>query len=327
MKYLVLLTCLAFGCTADLGGVASYEAGVRVCAKGETTRGIDVSHWDGTIDWGKVAADNVAFTFIKATQGTTFVDPEFATNWAGARDAGVIRGAYHFFEPAVDAVAQADFFVQTAGVPEAGDFPLTIDLEKTDGATDAAIAAGALAFLQRLETLTGRVPIIYTSARVFDTELGTPAGFSKYPLWDANYTTLCPNISQPTWETWTFWQDTDKAMIDGIGVGCDQNHFNGTMAELVAFVNQAPVAPPDLMQPVDSGAPDLAPLLDMATVPDLAAPPIGPHGVVIHGGCGIGAPDGGGSDGGGGETLSAALVLLAALLARSHRSRREQFAR
>lgn len=324
MKYLVLLACLA-GCTADLSGVASYEAGVRVCAKGETTRGIDVSHWDGSIDWEKVAADNVAFTFIKATQGTTFVDPEFATNWTGAHDAGVIRGAYHFFEPAIDAIAQADFFVKTAGVPALGDFPLTIDLEKTDGATDAEIAAGALAFLQRVEALTGRVPIIYTSARVFDTELGTPAGFSKYPLWNANYTTQCPNISQPTWETWTFWQDTDKAVIDGIDVGCDQNHFNGTMAELVAFVNPGPVEMPDAAQPVDGGAPDVATAVDLERADDLAAPTIGPHGVVIHGGCRV-AADGRTADG-----IGVALLLFAALLARrvpfTRGSREEHFAR
>ena len=123
---------------------------------------------------------------MKATEGTTFVDPTFATNWQNAGQAGVIRGAYHFFRPAVDAVAQADHFVDTAGVPVAGDLPMAIDLEATDDLAGAQVGAGALAFLQRVEQITGRKPLIYTSAR-FMTEIGNPAGFESYTLWVANW--------------------------------------------------------------------------------------------------------------------------------------------
>lgn len=277
------------GCQQPIGfDVGSSESAVKVCAAGETTRGIDVSHWNGTIDWTAVKGDNVAFAFMKATEGTDFVDPQFATYWKNAGDAGVIRGAYHFFRPASDPIAQAEFFVATAGVPELGDLPLTIDLEVTDDQSDAIVANGALTFLARVEALSGRTPIIYTSARVFDTVLGTPAGFSHYPLWDANYSVTCPNISQPTWATWTFWQNTDKATILGIAGGVDQNFYNGSLAQLVDWVTTPPAnsdggtATADLLAPPADLAP---PTPDLASAPDLAPSHLGYP--MIRGGCGV----------------------------------------
>ena len=112
--------------------VGESESGLAVCAKGPVVKGVDVSHYDGTIDWAAANKAGIAFAFMKSTEGTGFVDPQFAANWKGAGDAGVIRGAYHFFRPATDATAQADFFVQTTGVPGKGDPPPTIDLEATD---------------------------------------------------------------------------------------------------------------------------------------------------------------------------------------------------
>ncbi len=198
------------------------------------TSGIDISHWNGDIDWDKVRADGVVFAFAKATEGLTFVDNTFATHWPAMKAAGIIRGAYHFYRPAVDPIAQAEHFLAVAGgagVLEEGDFPLTMDLETDDGLSGDEVGAGALVFLAHLEAMTGRTPILYTSKRVFETVLGSPAGnFGKYPLWNANYTTLCPDISVPTWPTWTFWQHTDKETIDGISGGCDHNWFNGSVA-------------------------------------------------------------------------------------------------
>jgi len=252
------------------------------------TSGIDISHWNGDIDWQKVRADGVVFAFAKATEGLTFVDNTFATHWPAMKAAGIIRGAYHFYRPAVDPIAQAEHFLATAGgagVLEEGDFPLTMDLETDDGLTGDEVGAGALVFLGHLEAMTGRTPILYTSKRVFETVLGSPAGnFGKYPLWNANYTTLCPDISVPTWPTWTFWQHTDKETIDGIAGGCDHNWFNGSVAELQAFVSP-PVAMPDLA----GGVADLASAPDLTAPVDLAAPPVATRGVTIHGGCAVGA--------------------------------------
>src|SRR5690348_11115326 len=144
---LILLTLVPLaGCggAVDVGVAASP---LSVCADGAVTHGIDVSHYDGTIDWAQAFGSGIAFAFMKATESTGFVDPSFATNWKTAGDNGVIRGAYHFFRASADATAQADFFVQTAGVPAAGDLPLTLDLETLDGVAAATVADDALTFL------------------------------------------------------------------------------------------------------------------------------------------------------------------------------------
>src|SRR5262249_5104026 len=86
-----------------------------VCAGSSTLEGVDVSHWDGAIDWSKVAGSGRAFAIAKATEGTSFLDPQFHTNWTGMKSAGLVRGAYHFFRPADSGVAQADWFLSSVG--------------------------------------------------------------------------------------------------------------------------------------------------------------------------------------------------------------------
>ena len=241
---------LVAGCAELPVGVGASVEAQKVCASGPTTLGIDVSHWDGAIDWPKLKTAGVEFAFMKATEGTTFVDPEFANYWKDAPKAGILRGAYHFFRPAADAIQQADFFVDTVGAPMDGDLPLTIDLETTDNLTAAEVAKAALAFLGRVESRTGRVPIIYTSSRVFDTVLGTPAGFQHYLLWNAQWNVTCPSISSPTWSTWTFWQTSATGQLGGLA-NLDVDQFNGSKADLVAFASP-PVAVVDAGPAVDA---------------------------------------------------------------------------
>jgi lysozyme len=262
---LQLLVIFCAGCVGPAVDV-SNQAATQICAAGSTVTGIDVSHWDGAIDWSKMKADGVEFAFMKATEGLTFVDPNFATYWADAPPAGVIRGAYHFFHANDDPVQQADFFIATAGIPEAGDFPLTIDLEVNDGLTGDQVGAAALTFLERVESVTGRTPIIYTSARVYDSVLGSPPGnWGHYPLWDADYVDQCPNISS-AWSGWAFWQNTDTGKYGGL-TGLDVDHFNGSMSDLMTFVNP-PQPTPDDGVVADMAQPP-AVVVDMATPPDL----------------------------------------------------------
>src|SRR5437899_3151687 len=94
-----------------------------VCAAGPTLEGIDVSHWDGTVDWAQVAGSGRAWAIAKATEGVTFLDPAFAANWAGMKAAGLVRGAYHFFRPAHGGVEQADWYLSKVGAFAAGDLP------------------------------------------------------------------------------------------------------------------------------------------------------------------------------------------------------------
>ena len=233
-----MLSLSSAGCVGaapiDVGSATSE---LSVCAKGPVVKGVDVSHYDGTIDWAKVQGAGIAFAFMKATESTGFVDPTFAANFKNARANGVIAGAYHFFRPAADATAQADFFVQTAGVPAAGDLPLTIDLEATDSLAGATVASSALTFLARVEAKSGRKPIVYTSAS-FLTSIGNPTGFGAYTLWVANWQVSCPKLPTPAWSDWKFWQDTATGVISGIpATAVDTDQFNGTLADLQAWIN------------------------------------------------------------------------------------------
>jgi lysozyme len=295
------LAVCAAGCSPVDDPTGVVEQGLRVCPKGATTKGVDVSHYQGTINWANVHAAGIGFAFMKATENVDFVDPTYATNWAAAGQNGVVRGAYHFFRPAVDAVAQADYFLQHAGAPAAGDLPLTLDLEVTDGLGGAAVAQAALAFLARVEEQTGRTPIVYTSPSFFTSTLGSPSGFERYVLWIANWGVTCPNVPAPAWNDWVFWQDADNGTVNGIPGAVDTDVFNGSLSDLQKFAN--PVAP-DMAQPVDAAvAPDAG--------SDDAGPPIGQ----AKGGCGCDV----GAAGGATATWPATIVALAFALALARR--------
>jgi MYXO-CTERM domain-containing protein len=216
----------------DLGTV---EEGLTVCAAGSTIKGIDVSHWQGSINWTKVYGAGYRFAIMKASEGTGYTDDTFKTNWAASKKAGLIRGAYHFFRPKYDGVAQAKHFVSVMGNLTTTDLPPVLDLEVQDGVSDATVISRAKAFLETVEKLTGKTPVIYTG--YFFTSLGSPSGFSKYPLWVAHWGVSCPNIPSGGWKKWTFWQNTDKASVSGIGGAVDGDKFNGTLADLKAFAH------------------------------------------------------------------------------------------
>jgi lysozyme len=237
-RFAVVFALVSSGCVGAAPiDVGSESSELAVCAKGPVVKGVDISHYDGTIDWTKVKADGIVFAFMKATESTGFVDPTFAANLKNARAAGVIPGAYHFFRPAADATAQADFFVQTAGVPAAGDLPLTIDLEATDNVASATVVSSVMTFLARVEEKTGRKPIVYTSARFLGT-IGNPSGLGAYTLWVANWQVSCPAIPTSSWSDWTFWQDSATGTFAGIpATAVDTDQFNGSLADLQAWIN------------------------------------------------------------------------------------------
>ena len=101
---------------------------LTVCAPGSTVDGIDVSHYDGTVDWAQVKGAGYVFGIAKATEGLTFSDSQFAVNWAAMKEAGLVRGGYHFFRPLDDGAQQADFFLSKIGTRFAeGDLPPILD--------------------------------------------------------------------------------------------------------------------------------------------------------------------------------------------------------
>ncbi|WP_334075234.1 glycoside hydrolase family 25 protein [Paenibacillus sp. A14] len=195
-------------------------------------RGVDVSHWQGEVDWPQVKAAGISFAFIKATQGTAWVDPKFRGNAAGAHKAGLLTGPYHF----VDAVSpeaarkQAQHFVRTLqGVGTPFTLPPVMDYENNPaGLSRPQINQIARAFLSEVERLIGIRPIIYTGnafAQQFDETL------QSYPLWIARYSSAVP-YDVPAWKKWDFWQYSDSGRIAGIGGHVDLNVYRGSVEEL-----------------------------------------------------------------------------------------------
>jgi len=223
----------------DTSGDAPGLLAARVCAAGETTPGVDVSYFRGAIDWNAARAAGIRFAFIRVSDGTTFHDPRFDANWAGAKNAGILRGAYQFFRPAQSATAQADLMIAAVGTPGPGDLPPVIDVEATGGLSPSAIAARVRTWVDRVANATGITPIVYTGKYFWRDEVGGPTSFVTNPLWIAQYTSQCPDLPSP-WTTWAFWQHSERGRVAGISGDVDLDRFNGSFAELQALAGGAP---------------------------------------------------------------------------------------
>ncbi|HEX2685361.1 MAG TPA: GH25 family lysozyme, partial [Kofleriaceae bacterium] len=180
------------GSDIDSAG-ATPEVGIlaRVCASGATTNGVDVSYHNGAINWTSVKRAGYEFAFIRISDGTGFRDPQFATNWAGAHTAGLLRGIYQFFRPNQDVAAQADMVIAAVGTPAPGDLPPVIDVEATGNLSPASVASKVRVWVDRVKAATGIDPIVYTGKYFWRDEVGGPTSFAGNPLWIAQYTTLC----------------------------------------------------------------------------------------------------------------------------------------
>lgn len=195
--------------------------------------GIDVSHHQGTIDWQAVKATEtqnypIRFVFMKATEGGDYKDRRFAENFREAREAGLVRGAYHFYNPNTDPIRQADFFISQVTL-EKGDLAPVLDIERKPR-NKAQLQADLIKFLNRLEQHYGVRPIIYTSYRYMERYLDSPE-FARYPLWIAHY-----YVETLSYEgSWQFWQHTDYGTVPGITESVDLNVFNGSLSELQQY--------------------------------------------------------------------------------------------
>lgn len=212
-------------------------------------QGIDVSHYQGTINWQSVKQAGIAFAFAKATDGESNVDSQFKTNWQGMKSAGIIRGAYHFFEPTQDATAQANNFVQIVGNLQASDLPPVIDVEISNGASNSQMISGVTTWLNIVQQSLGRMPMIYTVASFWNAHLNSQ--FGDYSLWIANYGVQSPTIPQG-WSDWAFWQHSQSGSVSGVTGSVDLDWFNGLPADLMAFL-KVPNIPATI--PISSSTP------------------------------------------------------------------------
>lgn len=193
-------------------------------------QGIDVSHYQGTINWTQVANGGIDYAMIKASEGESYADPMFAANWAGCKNNCVLCGAYHYFLPTDSFLNQADLLIgQLNDVqfdPKA-DLPTAIDCEDREG-------VGASTYIYALKELLTLVqkqiictPLIYVSP-AFWQDLGGP-DFTDYPLWVANYTTASePEVPAP-WKTYTLWQYSEAGQVEGISGEVDLDRNNPTV--------------------------------------------------------------------------------------------------
>ena len=206
-------------------------------------KGPDVSSWqhiDATkIDWSQVKGAGHDFAMVKATQSLDYMNPFFVEDSIVMRAAGVARGAYHYADPSQSPELQAAYYSATVlGINGYGDMPPVLDLEDTGGLDAPALIDWTHRYLNGVQALTGRVPIIYTYPNFWRTAMADSNAFTRYPLWIADYNGKdAPGPLPGGWPAWTFWQYTDSGRIPGIGAHTDINVYSGAQGDFARFAN------------------------------------------------------------------------------------------
>jgi MYXO-CTERM domain-containing protein len=243
---------------------------VVVCPGPTTLPGIDVSEYQGDIDWNQVKASGVVFAIARIDDGF-YLDTKFDQNWPAMKAAGIVRGAYQFFEPGDDPAALADILIQKMGPLGPGDLPPTLDVEATGGQPPDVINAHIHTWMDKVQAATGRVPIIYTGHYFWNDNVGS-ADFADHPLWIAAYVQpSCPNTPD-AWGGWSMWQYNDNGAIPGISGNVDVDMFNGTLDQLNALAAPADAPPQGWLDGVGCGQ-----ITGWAQDPDAPDQPIDVH--------------------------------------------------
>jgi lysozyme len=190
------------------------------------TLGVDVSHWEGNIDW-KAAAPTIGFAYFKCTDGVRMVDDQFDNNQRGCQAAGLAHAPYHYFQPALDPIAQAEHFIKIAGK---GYPRYIVDVEAPEPQEN--ITQKLHAFLQRVEQLTSIKPAIYTSAGYWNDFIHPkPDWAMQYDLIVAHYTTAHQPMLPNGWTSWRIWQFSDNWNFTGCIEQANSDWFNGSLQE------------------------------------------------------------------------------------------------
>ncbi len=231
-------SCVEVGTDSPELGSAEHE--VTVCADGPTLHGIDVSRFQGAIDWNLVKGSGVVYAYIQISRSLTDIDARFSYNWRRAKEVGILRGAYQRFQPDQNVLGQARLFLEKLGPFQPGDLPPMLDVEDDGGLPPSAIAQKVKQWMDHVEPILGVKPLIYTGYYFWRDQVG-PGDFGDHPLWIANYGATCPLVPAP-WGRWAFHQYSASARIPGITANTvDVNRFNGTLADLEAL--SAPLEP------------------------------------------------------------------------------------
>ncbi len=208
-----------------LYGEANYPDGYEI-------HGVDISHYQGDIDWddlrnAMIEGCPIRFIMIKATEGSSRVDEKFNDNFYMAREYGYIRGAYHFWSNKSTAREQAYFFLKKVRL-EDGDLPPVLDVEhKPKDQSVEDFQRDILTWLHIVEDKYHVKPIIYTYYKFKEQYLNAPV-FDDYPYWIAHY-----YVDKVEYKgEWKFWQHTDVGRLPGIKGYVDFNIYNGSYYDL-----------------------------------------------------------------------------------------------
>jgi lysozyme len=187
--------------------------------------GIDVSEYQGEIDWDEAdSIENfkIGFVFVRATCGIDKVDFNFKENWKQVRSKKIIRGAYHYYRPNENSIAQAKFFVKTVKLSK-GDLPPILDIEQLpENQSIDSLKVGLHRWLDYVDAHYKVKPIIYTGESYYKDFLKDE--FSEYTFWVANYNFWVESIK----DDWLFWQFSEKGIVNGINENVDINIYNGS---------------------------------------------------------------------------------------------------
>jgi len=241
----MLVPILVASAVIGTGASDPYSAsstGSSICAAGPVVEGVDVSKYEGSIDWNAVKVAGIGFGIARISDGLNYPDATFDTNYAAMKSMGIIRGSYQYFEPAQDPIAQANMVLQHVGTLGAGDLPPVIDVETMGGVSASAVMAAVQQWLSAVQAGLGRQPIVYVSPSFWD-GLSDPTVAAD--LWIANWGVSCPSVPA-AWGSWQFWQYSATGTVPGIPVGAnaDLDRFNGSLSDLQAYAGGGSSTPP-----------------------------------------------------------------------------------
>lgn len=193
--------------------------GFRPLAEGFYSHGIDISHYQGQVDWERLTENSsvkISFVFCKATEGTSLLDKRWKENYRELRKHKTPVGAYHFFKPKKDATEQARFFLKNYQ-PKQNDLPPVLDVEE-ESSSPVQLRNDVKEWMDVVKAKTGRQPIIYTNYFMFTT-IFEPY-FKEYTFWIANYSDIPERMKDDRIQ---YWQYTDQGMVPGIEGNVDLN--------------------------------------------------------------------------------------------------------
>ncbi|MFC9926210.1 lysozyme [Streptomyces sp. NPDC127190] len=215
-----------------------FSGSPPLAGRATQTEGVDVSSYQGDVDWATLWGSGARWAYTKATEGTYYTNPYFTQQYEGAYGVGMIHGAYHFATPdTTGGATQADWFADHGGgwSKDAKTLPGALDIEWNPygdacyGKSQSGMVSWIRDFLNRYKTRTGRNAVIYTATSWWTQCTGNYGGFSANPLWIARYATTAGTLPAG-WSSYTMWQYTSTGPTVG-----DHDRFNGSQDQLRAL--------------------------------------------------------------------------------------------